>query len=74
MRSAEPAGRVPLGWASLESKAYRAWIITPTPNGTHFWTEETMQRPLWIIFSRTHQRLLEYLAKVATKRSGSPTR
>ena len=59
-----------------------AWIITPTPNGTHLWTEETMQGPLWIelakqvpdIFWRTHQKLLEDLAKVAMQRGRSPTR
>jgi uncharacterized protein YndB with AHSA1/START domain len=68
--------------ASTESRAYHACIITPTPNGTHLWTEETMQGPRWIelarkapdIFWRTHQRLLEDLAKVATKRGGSPIR
>jgi hypothetical protein len=63
--------------ASRESRAYHAWIITPTSNGTHLWTEETMQGPLWIelarkapdIFWRTHQKLLQDLAKVATKRN-----
>ena len=58
-------------------RPYHAWIITPTPDGTHLWTEETMQGPLWIelakqapdIFWRTHQRLLQDLAKVATQRA-----
>jgi uncharacterized protein YndB with AHSA1/START domain len=79
----EPTTRIAWGGgpkASLDSKAYHAWIITPTPNGTHLWTEETMQGPLWIelakpapdIFWRTHQKLLEYLAKVATQGGGSP--
>jgi hypothetical protein len=81
----EPITRIAWGGgpkASLESKAYHGWIITPTPNGTHLWTEETMQGPLWIelakqgpdIFWRTHQKLLEDLAKVATQRRRSPTR
>src|ERR1700677_3877015 len=34
--------------ASEDSKAYHAWIITPTPKGCHLWTEETMKVPLWI--------------------------
>jgi len=33
---------------SEESKAYHGWIITPTPNGCHLWTEETMHGPHWI--------------------------
>ena len=44
-------------------------------NGTHLWTEETMQGPLWIelakpapdIFWRTHEKLLEDLARVAVE-------
>jgi uncharacterized protein YndB with AHSA1/START domain len=68
--------------ASPESKAYHAWIITPTPKGTHLWTEETMQGPVWLelakpapdIFWRTHEKLLEELAKVAAQRGKSPTR
>ena len=56
--------------------AYHAWIITPTANGTHLWTEETMRGPLWIelakpapdIFWRTHERLLHDLARVAVER------
>ncbi|WP_369724366.1 SRPBCC domain-containing protein [Bradyrhizobium sp. LLZ17] len=81
----EPMTRIAWGGgpkASPESRAYHAWIITPTPNGTHLWTEETMQGPLWIelakqapdIFWRTHQKLLEDLAKVATQGGNSPTR
>ncbi|MFA1624667.1 SRPBCC domain-containing protein [Rhizobium mongolense] len=77
----EPMTRIAWGGgpkSSLESKAYHAWIITPTPNGTHLWTEETMQGP-WIelakeapdIFWRTHEKLLQDLAKVATQR-GKP--
>jgi hypothetical protein len=34
--------------AAGDSKAYYAWIITPTAKGCHLWTEETMQGPLWI--------------------------
>lgn len=71
--------------ASEESRAYHAWIITPTPRGCHLWTEETMQGPLWIelakeapdIFWRTHEKLLEDLAKVALEREaqgGSKTK
>ncbi|WP_335981174.1 SRPBCC domain-containing protein [Streptomyces sp. CA2R106] len=62
--------------ASEESRAYHAWIITPTPTGTHLWTEETMQGPLWVelakqdpeVFWRTHENLLAALAKVAAER------
>ncbi|ULJ76083.1 SRPBCC domain-containing protein [Rhizobium gallicum] len=79
----EPMTRIAWGGgpkSSLESKAYHAWIITPTPNGTHLWTEETMQGPLWIelakeapdIFWRTHEKLLQDLAKVATQRVSLP--
>ena len=65
--------------ASAESRAYHAWIITPTANGTHLWTEETMQGPLWIelakqaldIFWRTHEKLLAALARVAVDREGA---
>lgn len=85
MQEFEPLTRIAWGGgpkASLKSKAYHAWIITPTPNGTHLWTEETMQGPLWIelarqapdIFWRTHQTLLEDLAKVAAARGKSPAR
>lgn len=81
----EPMTRIAWGGgpkASLESKAYHAWIIMPTADGTHLWTEETMQGPLWIelakqapdVFWRTHQKLLEDFAKVATRQNGSPTR
>jgi uncharacterized protein YndB with AHSA1/START domain len=81
----EPMTRIAWGGgpkASLESKAYHAWIITPTANGTHLWTEETMQGPLWIelakkapdIFWRTHETLLKDLAKVATQHGRSPVR
>ncbi len=68
--------------ASRESVAYHAWIITPTLTGTHLWTEETMQGPLWIelakpapdAFWRAHERLLEDLGKVAIAREGSRQR
>jgi uncharacterized protein YndB with AHSA1/START domain len=64
---------------SEESRAYHAWIITPTLNGCHLWTEETMRGPFWIElakkspdgFWRTHEKLLEALAKIATEREGS---
>ena len=61
------------------SKAYHAWIITPTPKGCHLWTEETMQGPLWIELAKkapdafwlTHEKLLANLDKVAAERGGS---
>jgi uncharacterized protein YndB with AHSA1/START domain len=61
---------------SEDSKAYHAWIITPTPEGCHLWSEETMNGPLWIelakkapdAFWRTHEKLLANLAKVAGDR------
>jgi uncharacterized protein YndB with AHSA1/START domain len=61
------------------SKAYHAWIITPTPKGCHLWTEETMQGPHWIelakkapdVFWRTHEKLLADLAKVAVNPEGA---
>jgi uncharacterized protein YndB with AHSA1/START domain len=75
----EPISRI--AWAggpkaSAASRAYHAWIITPTDEGCHLWTEETMQGPLWIelaketpdIFWRTHEKLLRDLADVAVKR------
>ena len=78
----EPMTRIAWGGyakVSEASKGYHAWIITPTPYGCHLWTEETMQGPLWIELAmkapdgvwRTHQKLLEALAKVATERDGS---
>ncbi len=62
--------------SSEASKAYHAWIITPTATGTLLWTEETMQGPLWIelakrdpeVFWRTHETLLKDLAEVAVER------
>jgi uncharacterized protein YndB with AHSA1/START domain len=77
----EPITRIAWGGgpkASTESRAYHAWIITPTSDGCHLWTEETMQGPLWIeiakkdpaIFWRTHEKLLHDLAKVALERQG----
>ncbi len=41
----EPMTRIAWGGglkASKDSIAYHAWLITPTPDGTHLWTEETM--------------------------------
>lgn len=62
-----------------DAKAYHAWIITPTPNGCHLWTEETMKGPFWIelaskapdAFWLTHEKLLADLARVATEHGGS---
>lgn len=56
--------------ADESSKAYHAWIITPTPQGCHLWTEETMQGPLWIELAKkapdafwlTHEKPLANLA------------
>ncbi len=75
----EPLTRIAWGGgpkSSEESKAYHAWIITPTPKGCHLWTEETMQGPLWIELAKqapdafwlTHEKLLHDLAKVAAGR------
>ena len=75
----EPMTRIAWGGgpkASPASRAYHAWIITPTANGSHLWTEETMQGSLWIevakpapdIFWRTHEALLENLAMAAIER------
>ncbi|MDN8617524.1 SRPBCC domain-containing protein [Variovorax ginsengisoli] len=74
----EPITRLAWGGgpkASKESRAHHAWIITPTRRGVHLWTEETMQGPLWLelakeapdIFWRTHEKLLQDLAKVAVE-------
>ncbi|QKK18834.1 SRPBCC domain-containing protein [Rhizobium indicum] len=70
-----------IAWAggpksSPSSRAYHAWIITPTSKGCLLWTEETMQGPLWLelakeapdIFWRTHEKLLHDLANVALER------
>lgn len=72
----EPMTRIAWGGgptADPNSTAYHAWILTPTNAGTHLWTEETMQGPLWIelakdapdVFWRTHEQLLENLASVS---------
>jgi uncharacterized protein YndB with AHSA1/START domain len=79
----EPVKRIAWGGypkAAEGSKAYHAWIITPTSRGCHLWTEETMQGPFWIelakpapdVFWRTHEKLLADLAAVATGRGGAP--
>ena len=78
----EPMTRIAWGGypkVSEASRAYHAWIITPTPNGCNLWTEETMHGPLWIELAKkapdgfwlTHEKLLKALAKVATEREGS---
>ena len=82
VQECEPLTRIAWGGgpkASAESRAYHAWIITPTPRGTHVWTEETMQGPLWIelakqapdVFWRTHEQLLRDLARVASEREAA---
>ena len=61
---------------SQASPAYHAWIITPTPNGCHLWTEETMQGPHWIELAKkapdgfwlTHEKLLRDLGRVTVER------
>ena len=81
----EPMTRIAWGGCpkiSEASRAYHAWIITPTPNGCHLWTEETMKGPHWIELAKkapdafwlTHEQLLATLAKVATEREGSRTK
>lgn len=78
----EPMTRIAWGGgpkAHPDSRAYHAWIITPTANGTHLWTEETMQGPLWLdlakpapdVFWQTHETLLRDLAAVAIEREAS---
>jgi uncharacterized protein YndB with AHSA1/START domain len=80
----EPATRIAWGgypMASQESRAYHAWILTPTAKGCHIWTEETMRGPLWLemakaapdVFWRTHEKLLAALAEVATGPRGEKT-
>jgi uncharacterized protein YndB with AHSA1/START domain len=76
----EPATRI--AWfggpkAALDSVAYHAWILTPTPKGCLIWTEETMRGPLWIELAKqapdgywlAHEKLLRDLAKVVVERS-----
>lgn len=66
--------------SSPDSVAYHAWIITPTPNGSHLWTEETMRGPLWIELAKqapdafwlAHERLLRDLATVALQHHDTP--
>jgi len=51
VREFKPMTRIAWGGypkVSEESKAYHGWAITPTPNGCHLWTEETMHGPHWI--------------------------
>lgn len=62
--------------SASDSVAYHAWIITPTPEGCHLWTEETMRGPLWLELAKSapdgfwlaHERLLRDLAGVALER------
>jgi len=81
----EPMTRIAWGGypkVAEHSRAYHAWIITPTANGCHLWTEETMQGPYWIelarpapdIFWLTHEKLLKDLAEVALSREKSHVR
>jgi uncharacterized protein YndB with AHSA1/START domain len=81
----EPMARIAWGGypkVAEHSRAYHAWIITPTANGCHLWTEETMQGPHWIelaksapdVFWLTHERLLKDLAEVAVAREKSYAR
>ncbi|MFI7347327.1 SRPBCC domain-containing protein [Streptomyces sp. NPDC049936] len=79
----EPVKRIAWGGypkAAEGSKAYHAWILTPTPKGCHVWTEETMRGPFWIELAKkapdafwlTHEKLLADLARVATGQAGAP--
>ena len=72
----EPYTRIAWGGypkAASESRAYHAWIITPTPVGCHIWTEETMRGPYWVELAKNapdgfwlaHEQLLADLARVA---------
>ena len=81
----EPMTRIAWGGypkASEESKAYHAWIITPTPKGCHIWIEETNQGPHWIELAKkapdafwlTHEKLLRDLGRVAVERAGTGPR
>jgi uncharacterized protein YndB with AHSA1/START domain len=81
----EPMTRIAWGGypkVSEISTAYHAWIITPTPNGCHLWTEETMRGPHWIELAKeapdafwlTHEKLLASLAKVGAERGSSHTK
>ncbi|WP_342240359.1 SRPBCC domain-containing protein [Inquilinus sp. OTU3971] len=85
IQECEPITRIAWGGGPIADKAstaYHAWIITPVPSGTHLWTEETMQGPLWIelvkqdpaLFWRTHETLLQDLAKVAIEREHAAER
>ncbi|MEW9624703.1 SRPBCC domain-containing protein [Rhodanobacter geophilus] len=78
----EPMTRIAWGGgpkAHPDSRAYHAWIIRPTASGTHLWTEETMQGPLWLelakaapdVFWLTHEKLLKDLADMAVARERS---
>lgn len=72
----EPMQRIAWGGypkIAEDSQAYHAWIITPTADGCHLWTEETMQGPHWIALAKhapdafwlAHEKLLRDLADVA---------
>ena len=64
---------------AADSTAYHAWIITPTANGCHLWTEETMRGLHWIELAKkapdafwlTHEKLLRNLAQVASEREAN---
>ena len=75
----EPMTRLAWGGfpkVSEESKAYHAWIITPTATGCHIWIEETMRGPHWIELAKkapdafwlTHEKLLKNLSDLAQER------
>lgn len=65
--------------SSEDSKAYHAWIITPTQKGCHLWCEETMKGPVWIelakkapdAYWKTHEELLANLDRVGAERERS---
>lgn len=72
----EPYSRIAWGGfpkIATHSRAYHAWIITPTDRGCHLWTEETMQGDYWIELAKkapdgfwlAHERLLADLARIA---------
>ena len=73
----KPIARIAWGGfpkVSEASKACHAWMITATQKGCNLWTGESMHGPYWIELKkapdavwRTHQMLLEALAKVANE-------
>ena len=59
---------------AMKSKAYHAWLVTPTIGRCHLWTEGTMRGPHGVELAKqapdafwlAHERFLADLARVAT--------